>query len=130
MSGHHYVKELSDRVVITWDLTEPFGNIQDFTWVKTVNRFQAVLHRNGSIEMSYDQVAAKDAIVAIYPTFSGAVEKPLAKILAEPHPTVPAHLNLRNVRLSVVDGILLRVTFETRCRRKVIRQSEALAIEY
>jgi sorbitol-specific phosphotransferase system component IIA len=31
MSGTRYVKELADRVVITWSLTEPFGNIQDFT---------------------------------------------------------------------------------------------------
>ena len=35
--------------------------------MKTINRFQAVLGRDGSIEMSYDQVAAKDAIVGIYP---------------------------------------------------------------
>jgi hypothetical protein len=114
MSGHRYVKELADRVVVTWDLTEPFGNIQDFTWVKTVNRFQAVLHRNGSIEMSYNELAAKDAIVGIYPTLSGAMEKPLANIPAESHPSVAAHLDVRNVKLSVVDGILLRVTFETR----------------
>src|SRR4030095_11472352 len=30
MSGKRYVKELADRVVITWDITEPYGNIQDF----------------------------------------------------------------------------------------------------
>jgi|SRR5579871_856328 hypothetical protein len=67
MSGPHYIKELPDRMVVTWDVTEPFGNIQDFTWFKTVNRFQAVLHRDGSIEMSYKELAAKDAIVGIYP---------------------------------------------------------------
>ena len=77
MSGPHYVKELADRVVITWDLTEPFGNIQDFTWFKTINRFQAVLYRNGSIEMSYKELAARDAIVGVYPALSGA-EKSLA----------------------------------------------------
>lgn len=66
MSGPHYVKELSNRVVITWDLTEPFGNLLDFTWFKTINRFQAVLHGDGSIEMSYQEIAAKDAIVGIY----------------------------------------------------------------
>lgn len=66
MSGPHYVKELSDRVVITWDLTEPFGNVLDFTWFKTINRFQAVLHGDGSIEMSYKEMAAKDAIVGLY----------------------------------------------------------------
>ncbi len=75
MSGTRYVKELSDRVVITWSLTEPAAGIQDFTWVPTVNRFQAVLHKDGTIEMSYEQLAAKDAIVGIYPLVNAAVEK-------------------------------------------------------
>ena len=73
MSGPHYVKELSDRVVITWDLTEPFGGLLDFTWFKTINRFQAVLGRDGSIEMSYKELTAKDGIVGIYPESPGPV---------------------------------------------------------
>lgn len=75
MSGPHNVKELSDRVVITWDLTEPFGGLLDFTWFKTTNRFQAVLHRDGSIEMSYKEMNARDAIVGIYPVLSGAAKQ-------------------------------------------------------
>ena len=67
MTGPHFVKELADRVVITWALTEPVGGIQDFTWTPTVNRFQAVLFKDGAIQMSYDDVAAKDAIVGVYP---------------------------------------------------------------
>ncbi|HEY6336953.1 MAG TPA: hypothetical protein VIW68_00525 [Candidatus Sulfotelmatobacter sp.] len=113
MSGPRYVKELADRVVVTWDLTEPFGNIQDFSWFKTINRFQAVLHRDGSIEMSYKELAAKDAIVGVYPLLSAA-EKTLANLSDGPHPQVAAHLDVRNLKLSVVDGILLKVTFETR----------------
>ena len=113
MSGTHYVKELADRVVITWDITEPFGNIQDFTWFKTINRFQAVLYRDGSVVMSYKELSAKDAIVGIYPILSGA-EKSLATIGAEPHPELPAHLDVRNLKLSVTEGVLLKVTFETR----------------
>lgn len=70
--GPRYVKELADRVIITWDLTEPFGGLLDFTWYKTINRFQAVLHSDGTIEMSYKEMAAKDAIVGVYPTLSGA----------------------------------------------------------
>ena len=77
MSGPHYVKELSDRVVITWDLTESFGSLLDFTWFQTINLFQAVLHRNGSLEMSYKELAAKDAIVGIFPVSPGAI-KPVA----------------------------------------------------
>lgn len=79
LSGHRYVKEMTDSVVITWDLTEPFGSILDFSWFKTVNRFQAVLHRDGSIEMSYKELAAKDAIVGIYPTLS-AEEKSVRSV--------------------------------------------------
>jgi hypothetical protein len=112
-SGPRYVKEHSDRVVITWDLTEPFGNIQDFTWFKTVNRFQAVLHRDGAIDMSYKELAAKDAIVGVYPELSGE-EKVLATISNETQAKAPAHLDIRNLKLSIEDGIVLKVTFETR----------------
>jgi hypothetical protein len=70
MAGPHYVRELADRVVITWKLTEPFGNLLDFSWFPTTNLFQAVLHRDGSIEMSYKTMAAKDGIVGIYPILS------------------------------------------------------------
>ena len=71
LSGARFVKELPDRVVVTWDLTEPFGGLLDFGWYRTVNRFQAVLHRDGSIEMSYKELAAKDAIVGLYPAPAG-----------------------------------------------------------
>ena len=58
-------------VAKTWSLTEPHGNIQDFTWTPTVNRFQAVLGKDGSVEMSYNEMAAKDAIVGLYPLVTG-----------------------------------------------------------
>ena len=112
-SGPHYVKELADRVVITWDLTEPFGNIQDFSWFKTVNRFQAVLHQDGSIQMSYKELAAKDAIVGVYPVLAGT-EKSLLTLRAEPHSSLPANVDVRNVKVAIVAGALLRVTYETR----------------
>lgn len=114
MSGTRYVKELADRVVLTWSLTEPVGGIQDFTWVPTVNRFQAVLWKDGAIEMSYDQVAAKDAIVGIYPMVTAGAEKDLATLSGEENLSVAPHLDLKNVKVAVVDGLFLKVTFETR----------------
>ena len=72
MTGKRYLKELNDRAVVTWNLSEPAAGIQDFTWTPTVNRFQAVLHKDGTIEMSYEQMAAKDAIVGVYPVIPGA----------------------------------------------------------
>ena len=114
MSGKRYVKELQDRVVITWSLTEPFGNIQDFTWTPTINRFQAVLRKDGTIEMSYDQLAAKDAIVGLYPLVNAGVEKEITTLSDAEQPDVAPHLDLTNIKLSVVDGLFLKVTFETR----------------
>ena len=113
-SGVRYVKELADRVVITWNLTEPFGGIQDFTWTPTVNRFQAVLRKDGTIEMSYDQLTAKDAIIGLYPTVTTGAEKAIATITDEEKPEIAAHLDIKSVKLSAVDSMFLRVTFETR----------------
>jgi hypothetical protein len=114
MSGTRYVKELADRVVITWSLTEPFGGIQDFSWTPTVNRFQVVLRKDGTIEMSYDQLAAKDAIVGLYPMITAGTEKELATFSDEEAPQLDPQLDLKNVKLAVVDGVFLQVTFETR----------------
>jgi len=113
MSGKRFWKELDDRAVITWDVTEPHGNIQDFTWTPTVNRFQAVLHRNGSIDMSYSELAARDAIVGVYPLVTASEEKEIAAIKGEEHSGVAAHLDLRSVKLSAIGGMFLKVTFET-----------------
>src|SRR2546430_17622158 len=85
MSGDRHVKELPDRVVVTWDVTEPYGNIQDFTWTKTINLFQAVLHKDGAIEFSYHQLAAKDAIIGIYALIPEQAEKPLSTLSATKH---------------------------------------------
>lgn len=113
MSGPHYVREAADRAVVTWDITEPWGNIQDFTWTKTPNRFQAVLHKDGAIDLSYQELTAKDAIVGVYPLPTGA-EKPIATLARKPDPKLAAHLDLRSVKLAAVDGAFLKVTFETR----------------
>ena len=114
MSGTRYLKELDDRAVVTWSLTEPVGGVQDFTWTPTVNRFQLVLRKNGAIEMSYDKVAAKDAVIGVYPLVTGGAEKEIAVIRSSSeHPDVAANLDLRSVRLAAVDGVFLRATLET-----------------
>lgn len=70
LTGKRYVKELADRTVVTWSLSEPYGNIQDWSWTPTVNRIQAVLYKNGEIDLTWDEVHAKDAIVGVYPVTS------------------------------------------------------------
>jgi len=129
MSGPHFAKEMADRVVLTWDLTEPFGNIQDFTWFKTTNRFQAVLYRDGTIAMSYKELAAKDGIVGVYPSPSESEDR-LAMFSVEPHPSVPAYLDLQNVGVSVADSALLKFTLETRGPLIAEGDSSLSGIEY
>ena len=113
MSGMRYWKELDDRAVITWTLTEPFGGVQDMSWYPTVNRFQAVLYKNGTIEMSYDDVAAKDAIVGIYPMVTSGIEKQIGQIPGSAVAGAAPHLSIKSVRLSSVDGLFLKTTIET-----------------
>lgn len=114
MSGTRYVKELDDRAVISWSLTEPYAGIQDWTWKPTVNKFQAVLHKDGTIELSYDDVAARDAVVGIYPLVSGGDEKAIATIPSAGSPSAAANLDIHKVRVSSVDGLYLRVGLESR----------------
>ena len=114
MSGTRYLKVLADRAVVTWSLTEPVGGVQDMTWTPTVNRFQAVLRKDGSIDLSYDEVHAEDAIVGVYPLVVQGAEKEIATIAAEENAAVPAHLDIKSVKLSSVDGLFLRATIETR----------------
>lgn len=114
MSGKRYFKELSDRAVLTWSLTEPAGGIQDWTWNPTVNRFQAVLHNDGTIELSYEDVAARDGIIGVYPMVSRSAERKLVTIETGASHTKPsADRSIRDLRLSAVDNLYLKVSFDT-----------------
>jgi hypothetical protein len=114
MSGTRYLKELNDRAVITWTLTEPVGGVQDMTWTPTVNRFQAVLHKDGTIDLSYDDVHAQDAIVGIYPLVAGGAEKEIATVAGAEKSAVAGNLNIKSVKLTAVNGLFLKATIETR----------------
>jgi len=113
LSGARFVKELDDRVVITWDVTEPWGNIQDFTWTKTINRFQVVLFRDGTIKMSYQELAAKDAIVGLFPVIANGAERTIATLAGGAHSDAAGYLDLRKVTIASVAGVFLKITLTT-----------------
>jgi hypothetical protein len=114
LSGTRYLKELDDRAVITWSLTEPVGGVQDMTWTPTVNRFQAVLHKDGTIDLSYDEVHAEDAIVGIYPLVKEGSEKEIGTIAGTEKSSIAENLNIKSIKLTAVDGLFLKATIETR----------------
>ncbi len=132
MTGTRYWKELDDRAVVTWSLTEPVGGIQDWTWTPTVNRFQAVLHRDGTIEFSYDKVAARDALVGVFPLVQKGEETAIATLAVQAHEGLPANLDVRQIALSAVDGLFLKVRLEARerCCPGLIRGLRASAIPF
>ena len=66
MNGARYVNELDDRVVVTWDLSEPVSGQQDVTFVRTPHNFQAVLYKDGRIDLSYREMTARDAVVGVF----------------------------------------------------------------
>ena len=45
MNGTRSVNELDDRVVITWDTSEPTSGQQDVTFARTPHNYQAVLYK-------------------------------------------------------------------------------------
>lgn len=113
MKGSRFINRLPDRVVVTWDLNEPVGGIFDFTFEPTVNRFQAVLHEDGSIDLSYRDMSAEDGIVGIFTPSRGGPGEPIAEASDPEDPKVQDYYDIRALRLSRVDG-LLAVTIETR----------------
>ncbi|MGB7134225.1 MAG: hypothetical protein WBD46_02995 [Acidobacteriaceae bacterium] len=114
MSGTRYLKDLPDRAVISWSLTEPYGGIQDWTWTPTINRFQAVLHKDGAIDLSWDKVAARDAIVGIYPLVPHEGEKTLGSFSTPGIPSMPANLDIRSIGISEVNHLYFKVSLEGR----------------
>ena len=113
MYGTRYLKELGDRAVVTWSLTEPAGGIQDMTWTPTVNRFQAVLHADGTIDLSYNDVHAQDAIIGVYPMIADAVSHEIASIPSAATPDASPNLDIRRLHLTSVNGAFLDATIET-----------------
>ena len=111
MQGARYLKEFDDRAVVTWTLTEPYAGIQDWTWKPTVNRFQVVLHTDGVIDLTYDEVSARDGIVGIFPKVQGGEEKPLATLTSEAQAPSP-QLQIKSIKLSALDGIYLQAQIE------------------
>ena len=61
-----------------------------------------------------NQVAAQDAIVGLYPRVDTGTKRPLTTITDPDDPAAPAHLDIHNVKASVVDGLFLEIALETR----------------
>jgi hypothetical protein len=114
MSGPRFARELEDRAVVTWELTEPYGGVHDYHFEPTTTRVQAVLHRDGTIELSYHEVDPEDAIVGVFALPRSGARQEVTRIPLETNPHVPGHLDLAEVSVSLYDGFFLEVDLHTR----------------
>src|SRR4029078_4069790 len=114
LNGPLFMKELDDRAVVTWTLSEAAGGIQAFSWTPTVNRIQVTLHKKGVSEVSYNDVNAKDAVVGVFPLVTAGVEKSIATISGDETPGVAPKLDIKSIKLTEIDGLFLKATIETR----------------
>src|SRR4029078_12695142 len=114
LNGQRFMKELDDRAVATWTLSEAAGGIQAFSWTPTGNRIQVRLHKNGVIEVSYNDLNAKDDVVGVFPWVTAGVEKSIATISGDETPGVAPKLDIKSIKLTEIDGLFLKATIETR----------------
>jgi len=76
MNGTRHVNELEDRLILTWDTSEPTAGQQDVTFTRTPHKYQAVLHRDGRIDLSYQEITARDAVVGVFTVPTGGAPSP------------------------------------------------------
>ena len=77
-----------------------------------LNRFQAVLHADGTIVLSYDKIFVKDGIVGVFTISSN--EQVLVTLTDPEDPETHAHLDLLSVTFSLIGSRSIRIAFRTR----------------
>ncbi len=107
-----FIKELTDRIVITWTISEPYRGVGDFITDPLLNRFQAVLHEDGTIALSYDEIFVKDGIVGVFTLSSD--EQVLVTVTDPEDPETNGHLDLLSVTFSLIGSRSIRIAFRTR----------------
>jgi len=103
-----FVAHSSDRVVFTWFASEYDAYRLD---VPDRQRFQAILHADGAIQLNYGRITVGDGIVGL---FSDVIEKGdvIASIDNPEDSEIPGHLDLLDVTLyeSNTDALIVEWT--------------------
>ena len=110
-----FFKEMADRVVITWDVTEFFGTLRSFSRSAKKNRFQAVLRGSGEILLSYNGISTLDGVTGVFPGIRPINPPLILSTNQDPQDVnVPAHLDILSARVEQVDALNLRFTYDLR----------------
>ena len=106
-----FFKEMQDRVVITWDVTEFFGDWRSFSRSANENRLQAVLLSSGEILLSYNGISTLDGVTGVFPGITPINPPLILSTNQDPQDLdLPAHLDILGARVEQIDGLNLRFT--------------------
>ena len=113
---HRYFKQSPARAVVTWTMSEPYETTQSYVNEPRLNRFQARLYPDGTIELSYQALAVEDAVVGVFqpPDLSSGPEVLLSTIDDPIDPLLPAHIDVIALRAFAVGDHSLRFELELR----------------
>ena len=106
-----FVARFTDRVVVTWFASE--YDAYRLAVPDHAERFQAVLHADGAIQLNYGRITVRDGVVGL---FSDVVEKGdlFAFVADSADPDLPGHLDLLEVALYEADADTVILEFTTR----------------
>ena len=110
-----FFKEMQDRVVITWDVTEFFGDWRSFSRSANENRLQAVLLSSGEILLSYNGISTLDGVTGVFPGITPINPPLILSTNQDPQDLeIPAHLDILDARVEQIDALNLRFTYDLR----------------
>ena len=91
-----FVAHWPDRVVVTWVVRDTNSYVRGVH--KGPNRFQAVLHADGSVQFNYAAVTSGDGIAGLFPNIVRKGDL-IASVVDGRTPEMPAHVDLLDVAL-------------------------------
>lgn len=111
-AADRFVRILSDRIIITWEVTENYRNELAFIRDPQPNRFQVILYESGQIEFSYETISVQDGIVGVFPIITS--QQTLVVISDPVDAALPSHIDTTSVTASLVGNASLQFEFSAR----------------
>ena len=104
-----FVAHWPDRIVVTWVVRDTNSYVRGVH--KGPNRFQAVLHADGSVQFNYADITSGDGIAGLFPNVIGKGDL-IASVVDGTNPELPGYLDLLDVAVyeSNTDSVIAEFT--------------------
>ncbi len=107
--SNRFVAHWPDRVVVTWIVRDTQSYVRGVR--KDPNRFQAVLHADGSVQFNYADIMSGDGIAGLFPNIVRKGDL-IASIVDGTNPELPGYLDLLDVAVyeSTTESVIAEFT--------------------